>query len=60
MAKLNRANTDGSVSIVIPKKLVAKLGWQLGDYIEVITTESDDVLKLKNLDWRNDEQRETI
>ena len=32
MAKLNKANTTGSVSIILPKSLVNALGWEVGDY----------------------------
>ena len=29
--KINRANNNGSVSIIIPRKAIEKLGWQVGD-----------------------------
>ena len=35
MAKLNKANTTGSVSVVLRKDLVKKLGWKVGDEVRI-------------------------
>lgn len=35
MAKLNKANTCGSTSIIIPSKIIQQLGWKLGEDVVV-------------------------
>ena len=42
MAKLNKANTKGSVSIIIPKNLLKKLGWLCGDDVSIYLNQTQD------------------
>lgn len=48
--KLHKINKEGTVAVVLPKKLIEKLGWKEGDYIEVLMTESPNTLRLVNFD----------
>ena len=46
MAKLNNANNAGSVSVIIPKKLLQELNWNTGE--EVVLQIKDKTLLIKN------------
>lgn len=46
--KLNRANTDNSVSVIIPKDIIKRLKWSIGDYVEINVI--DDKVVINNLD----------
>lgn len=48
--KLHKINKEGTVAVVLPKKLIEKLGWKEGDYVEVSMTENPNTLKLVNFD----------
>lgn len=47
MAKLNKANTQGSTSIIIPIKIMKELGWNIGE--DVILMVKDKKLVIKNV-----------
>ena len=32
--KLNKANSNGSISVMIPKKLAEAIGWKAGDEVK--------------------------
>jgi AbrB family looped-hinge helix DNA binding protein len=51
--KLHKANTNGSLSVVIPKDIAELLGWKEGHEIVVSPTEDDMVIKLYNKTLRN-------
>lgn len=42
MTKLNKANMNGSVSIILPTKIVKTLGWQQGDDVFIQLNSSKD------------------
>ena len=48
--KLHKINKEGTVAVVLPKKIIEKLGWKEGDYVEVSMTENPNTLKLINFD----------
>lgn len=35
MSRLNKANNDGSISVIIPKRLIRILGWTTKDDITI-------------------------
>lgn len=47
MAKLNRANNTGSVSVVLRKDLVNKLGWKVGDEVKILLEDTKLILEKK-------------
>lgn len=51
--KLHKANTNGSLSLTIPKDIIELLGWKEKDDIIILTTEDDTMLKLANKTLRS-------
>ena len=45
MAKLNKANTQGSTSVIIPVKTMKELGWKAGEEVVLIVKERKLVIK---------------
>ncbi|KXB07793.1 hypothetical protein AKJ56_02335 [candidate division MSBL1 archaeon SCGC-AAA382N08] len=42
--------TDGQVAVKIPKELLEKLGWEVGDEIEIEMDEEKNEIKMKLVD----------
>ena len=49
MARINKANNDGSISIIIPKSITKINNWEAGQNVEIIANNSSCVL-LQNAD----------
>ena len=47
MAKLNKANSTGSISVILRKDLINKLGWKVGDEVKIILDEESNRLYLE-------------
>jgi len=45
VAKLNKANTQGSTSVIIPVKIMKELGWKVGEEVVMIVKEGKLVIK---------------
>lgn len=46
--KLSRLNSDGTVGVSIPKKLVDKLGWSSEDFVNIsVTGNALQIVKVK-------------
>jgi len=50
--KLNKANVNGSISVLIPKPIIEALGWKVGDYVNWEITEDKNTLKLKRIELK--------
>lgn len=44
MAKLNTANSCGSISVIIPKNVTKQLGWEAGQEVVIQTQDNKVVL----------------
>ena len=53
--KLNKANTIGSISVLIPKPIIQALNWNVGDNVEWELTNETNVLKLKKLEVKEND-----
>ena len=47
--KLHKANTNGSISVLIPADFIKELNWNVGDIVNWEYTEDDNTLILKRL-----------
>ena len=45
--KLNKANTTGSISVILPKSLCDSLGWKIGDEVTWQVTKDPNLLALR-------------